>query len=120
MSVTAETVTFPYMIFIENALKITNKPIPPILSYDLAAAVLATAVLSRNLDSFIRVVFYLAHAFHEADPLSCMALVKKNTHRKWASVINIVSFENQSSTNQTHDTFERKLHQTVLKRKLAN
>ena len=69
MSFSAKTVTFPFMISIENALKITNKPEPSIFRYDLAAAFLTTAVLSRNLHSFIHVVFDVVHAFHEADPV---------------------------------------------------
>ena len=55
------------MISIERALKITSKPEPSIFRYDLAAAFLTTAVLSRSLRSFIHVVFHLVHAFHEAD-----------------------------------------------------
>ena len=66
MSVTAKTVTFPFMISNENALKITNTPEPSIFRYDLAAAFLTTAVLSRNLRSFIHLD--VVHAFHEAVP----------------------------------------------------
>ena len=69
MSVTAKTITFPLMISIENALKITSKPETSIFLYDPAAAFLTTAVLSRNVGSFIRVDFHLVHAFHEADPV---------------------------------------------------
>ena len=72
------------MIFTENALHIASDLEPSNIRYDLAAVFLTTAVLSRNLHSFINVVLDVVHAFHEADPVVATAIEQetKKQHTK--------------------------------------